>query len=100
MISRHWRGLARLAEAGAYERHLLGPTLAELEEIPGFIDVALHRRRFKEGIQFLVITRWQSLEAITKFAGPDAEAAVVPAEVEAMMIEFDRRVEHFEVVET
>ena len=29
-----------------------------------------------------------SMEAIERFAGSDAEAAVVPAEVEAMMIEY------------
>jgi hypothetical protein len=29
---------------------------------------------------------------------PRQSAAVVPAEVDAMMIEYDRRVEHFEVV--
>jgi hypothetical protein len=39
------------------------------------------------------------MEAIRRFAGPDAEAAVVPAEVDAMMIEYDRRVSHFEVVD-
>jgi hypothetical protein len=46
-----------------------------------------------------VVTRWQSLEAIAGFAGRDPEAAVVPAEVAAMMIDYDRRATHFEVIE-
>lgn len=99
MISRHWRGLVRPDQARAYEKHLLELTLPELKEIPGFVDVALHRRRFKAGVEFLVVTRWGSMEAISKFAGTDIEAAVVPAEVDAMMIEYDRRVQHFQVVE-
>jgi hypothetical protein len=39
------------------------------------------------------------MEAIESFAGSDAEAAVVPAEVQEMMIEYDRRVNHFEVID-
>jgi hypothetical protein len=34
-----------------------------------------------------------------KFAGADPEVAVVPARVAQMMIEYDRRARHFEVVE-
>jgi hypothetical protein len=38
------------------------------------------------------------MDAIAKFAGSDPEAAVVPAKAAAMMIEYDRRVRHFEVI--
>jgi heme-degrading monooxygenase HmoA len=99
VISRHWRGLVRPDQARAYEKHLLEQTLPELKEIPGFVDVALHRRRVEDGVEFLVVTRWESMEAISRFAGSDTEAAVVPDEVDAMMVEYDRRVKHFEVVE-
>ena len=50
-------------------------------------------------MEFLVVTRWESLDAIVKFAGADAEAAVVPPHVQSMMIEYDQRVRHYEVVE-
>jgi heme-degrading monooxygenase HmoA len=99
VISRHWRGLVRPDQARAYEKHLLEQTLPELREIPGFVDVALHRRPFEKGVEFLVVTRWESMDAISKFAGSDTEAAVVPPEVDAMMIEYDQRAKHFEVVE-
>jgi hypothetical protein len=39
------------------------------------------------------------LTAIASFAGADAEAAVVPPKVVAMMIEYDDRARHFEVIE-
>jgi hypothetical protein len=42
---------------------------------------------------------WESLEAIRAFAGPDAETAVVPENVQTMMLEYDRRVRHYQVVE-
>ncbi len=38
------------------------------------------------------------MEAIRKFAGIDPEIAVVPSAVQAMMVDFDGRVRHYEVV--
>jgi heme-degrading monooxygenase HmoA len=99
MISRQWRGLARSSEAQNYVRHLRAETFPSLREIPGFVDASILSRARGEGVEFLIVTRWSSLDAIAKFAGADPEAAVVPAEVTAMMIDYDRRVTHFEVVE-
>jgi hypothetical protein len=39
------------------------------------------------------------MDTLAKFSGSDAEAAVVPAKAAEMMIEYDRRARHFEVVE-
>jgi hypothetical protein len=38
------------------------------------------------------------LQAIRAFAGADAETAVVPLVAQAMMVEFDRRAVHYEIV--
>jgi len=46
------------------------------------------------------VTVWESLEAIRSFAGEDSEAAVVPLVAQAMMVEFDARARHYEVVLT
>jgi len=99
MISRQWRGLARSNQAHKYVQHLRGETLPALRAIPGFVDASILSRPLGEGVEFIVVTLWQSLDAIARFAGADPEAAVVPAEVAAMMIEYDRRARHFEVVE-
>jgi heme-degrading monooxygenase HmoA len=99
MISRHWRGLARIDAAAAYESHLRTETLPALRLISGFVDAAMLRRVLPRGIEFLVVTRWESMAAIESFAGVDVEAAVVPENVRAMMLEYDQRVRHYEVVE-
>jgi len=98
MIARHWRGLARAERAAEYERHLVTETFPSLQRIDGFVEAAILKRTVERGVEFLVVTRWRSLEAIRRFAGDDAEAAVVPDAVQAMMIDFDRRATHFEVV--
>jgi hypothetical protein len=38
------------------------------------------------------------MEAIKKFAGDDPEKAVVPAVVKSMMLTYEQRVKHYEVV--
>jgi heme-degrading monooxygenase HmoA len=99
VISRQWRGLARSNQAQNYVQHLRGETFPALRKIPGFVDASILSRPLGGGVEFIVVTRWESLDAIARFAGTDLQAAVVPAEVAAMMIDYDRRATHFEVVE-
>lgn len=98
MISRKWRGLARHNRAQDYVHHLRTQTFPAMKKLPGFVDGSILSRRLEEGVEFLVVTRWASLDAITRFAGADAETAVVPDEAAAMMIDYDRRARHFEVI--
>jgi heme-degrading monooxygenase HmoA len=99
MISRQWRGLARPERADAYVEHLRTETFPKIRTIPGFVSASILKRELEQGVEFLVVTHWKSLDAIRGFAGTDVEAAVVPAEVERMMIEYDRSARHYEVVE-
>jgi heme-degrading monooxygenase HmoA len=98
MISRQWRGLAKAPQADLYVRHLHTETFPALHSIPGFVGASILRRSVARGVEFLVVTQWESLEAIRAFAGADVETAVVPEKVAEMMIEYDRTVRHYEVV--
>jgi heme-degrading monooxygenase HmoA len=99
MISRQWRGLARAERADEYVQHLRRDTFPQLARIDGFVDANILRRSVERGVEFLVVTRWRSLDAISKFSGADAEIAVVPENVQQMMLDYDRRVSHYELVE-
>jgi len=50
-------------------------------------------------IEFLVLTRWQSLDAVRGFAGTDVERAIVEPGAVAAIIDFDATVRHYEVLE-
>lgn len=100
MISRHWRGVAKTAEAANYIHHLRHDTFPQLARIPGFVSAAILRRPAAAGVEFLVVTAWQSMDAIRQFAGEAADAAVVPPVVQAMMVEYDTTVAHYQIVET
>jgi len=44
-----------------------------------------------------VITVWDSIEDIRKFSGKDITLAVVPPQVQALMVSYDQRAVHYEV---
>ena len=98
MICRHWRGLAFPKFETAYAEYLRANTLPHLQSLAGFHGASVLKRPSSEGVEFIVITRWESKESIEAFAGADAEVAVVPDEVRRMMREFDSRARHYEEV--
>src|SRR5688572_29817526 len=99
MISRQWRGLARPDKAADYQEHLRTETFPAIGAIEGFVDATILKRAVAHGVEFLIVTRWKTMDAITRFAGDDPEVAVVPQSVREMMLDYDLRVRHYEVVE-
>jgi heme-degrading monooxygenase HmoA len=99
MIVRQWRALARSETAGDYVRHLEAATFPELQKIEGFVSARILRRTHPRGVEFIIETSWRSLEDIRRFAGADVEVAVVPPQVAALMLEYEERARHYEVIE-
>ena len=99
MIIREWRGRASSSQAHAYPKHFHEKVVPELRRVPGFAGAQLGRRQLDDKIEFLVLTRWRSMDAIRAFAGMDVEKAVVEPDAVAALIEFDSRVRHYDVVE-
>jgi heme-degrading monooxygenase HmoA len=99
MIIREWRGRAAPSKAEDYPAHFRQTVLPELRGNAGFCGVHLSRRRTPEHIEFLVLTRWQSIKVIRAFAGADPEQAVVEPGAVAALSDFDADVRHHEVLE-
>jgi hypothetical protein len=99
MISRHWKGTAKLGQAENYINHLKTDTFPELAKIDGFLRAEILKRTTDEGTEFLIVTVWESMDAIGCFAGPTPDVAVVPPQAQAMMISYDEHVVHYEVAE-
>ncbi len=99
MIIREWRGRAAWARADAYPLHFRGAVLPALRRSPGFLGASLSQRRLADRVEFLVLTRWQSLDAIRAFTGDDLDTAVVEPAGVAALLDFDRTVQHYETIE-
>jgi heme-degrading monooxygenase HmoA len=78
--------------------HLQSATFPKMRQLPGYRGAWLMRRAAPQGVEFLVVSLWDSLEAIKGFAGPEPEVAVVPPAARALMVEYDERVQHFELI--
>ena len=99
MILREWRGRTSPARQQDYIDYFRRNVLPELGAVDGFMGVSLLKTERTGEIEFLVLTRWASMDAIRKFAGDEIEEAVVHPEAAAILRDFDRTVSHYEVVE-
>jgi heme-degrading monooxygenase HmoA len=99
MILREWRGRANQANRDAYPTHFRNNVLPELHNIPGFLGACLSERQRDDTIEFLVLTRWQSLEAIRRFAGGDIARSIVEPGAVAALADYDATVQHYEIIE-
>lgn len=99
MIVRAWRGRAAATNAYAYVEHFRNAVLPELHRIDGFRGASLLRKDRGMEVEYVVLSRWASMEAIRAFAGNEVEKAVVEPQAVAALIDFDREVEHYLVVE-
>lgn len=97
MIARHWTGLCKQERAHDYISHLENDTFKYLVSIPGFVKASILKRDTEEGVEFLITTHWDSIDAIRQFAGADFENAVVPPFVRNIMVRYDAKVRHYEV---
>ena len=97
MILRHWSARTSEALLPKYLEYFSKSVRPELLGVPGFLNASVSVRHSTNGAEILVETSWDSLESIRAFAGPDLEAAVVRDEAAALLIDFDRRVRHYEM---
>jgi heme-degrading monooxygenase HmoA len=98
VIARTWRGAVRTEDSDAYLEYLNQTGLAEYGKTPGNRGVLGLRRVVGDRAEFLLVSLWDSQEAIRQFAGEDIEKAVFYPEDEQFLIEKEDRVAHYEVV--
>jgi heme-degrading monooxygenase HmoA len=99
VVIREWRGRASPSRMDAYPRHFRDNVIPALRELPGFAGAHLSWHAFGDNVEFLVLTLWQSMDAIRDFAGHDVEKAVVEPAAVAALLDFDSDVYHYEVIE-
>lgn len=98
MIARLWRGRATPELAHLYVRHVTERVFPSLGSIPGHRGAWLLRRETDGRVEFLVLTLWDSMEAVARFAGDDPNLAVVEPPARAVLAEFDEMVAHYELL--
>ncbi len=98
MIARVWRATATADGAEKYRQHFTESVLPELQSLDGYRGAYLFRRDHDNHVELEVMTLWESLDAIQRFAGADVAMAVVEPAARAVLTGFDARVSHRNVV--
>jgi heme-degrading monooxygenase HmoA len=97
-LARLWRGATKAEDADAYLAYLHESGIPGYRRTPGNRGVFVLRRIANERAEFLLITLWDSEDAVRRFAGEDMGRAVFYPEDDRFLIARDERVDHFDVV--
>jgi heme-degrading monooxygenase HmoA len=100
MISRVWHGWTSRENADAYEDLLRTEIFIGIAKrsIQGYRGIHLLRRDVDDGVEFVTIMWFDSLDAVRAFAGEDYEVAVVPSKARQRLSRFDSRSAHYQVI--
>jgi heme-degrading monooxygenase HmoA len=99
VIARVWRGWTKPENGDAYEELLRTNVFPALtSRVPGFRGGYVSRRDVEGDVEFLVMTLFDSLEAVRAFAGDDYEVPVIEPEAARLLRRADDRAAHYEVV--
>ena len=96
-VARIWHGRTPLARAEEYRQYLFDAGVRKIASIPGNRGVQLLVRKGESEAEFMVVSYWDSIDAIKGYAGPTYENAHdLPRDAE-FLIEKENKVRHFEI---
>ena len=98
MIARTWHGRVPAARADDYYEYLLRTGVADYQATPGNRGVLVQRRIERDVAHFVLITFWDSIDSIKKFAGDHPEQARYYPEDDDYLLEREAGVTHAEVL--
>ncbi len=97
MVARVWRGRTAAARTDEYTRYLEAG-LSPFRTIPGSRGCQMMRRTLGDVTEFVVISYWESRDAIQAFAGADIEKPHhLPRDGE-LLLELPQAVQHFDIL--
>jgi heme-degrading monooxygenase HmoA len=100
MIARIWRGITPAEISDAYAKFLHTKGLEDYKATPGNRGIQVLHRIVGDRAEFVLITLWDSMDAIRAFAGDDPEKAVYYPEDDDFLIDRELNVAHYEILET
>ena len=92
MIARIWHGWTKPADAKAYEtllREEIFPSIVA-RKIEGYHGAELFIRDEGEEVEFVTLLRFDSMDAVTQFAGFDASKPVIYPKAEALITRMEQ----------
>lgn len=98
MIARTWHGITDASKADEYLDYLNKTGIPEYKATQGNLGVYVLRRIEGNKAHFLLLTLWESEDAIKRFAGTNMEKAKYYPEDEQFLLELEPTATHYEVM--
>ena len=98
VIARIWHGRTKTSKADEYYEYLKEAGIKKIQGITGNLGVQVLRRTDKEITEFTVISYWDSMDAIRRFAGNDVEKTHNLPKDPEYLLELEPTVKHYDVV--
>jgi heme-degrading monooxygenase HmoA len=97
MIARIWRGRVRASDVVAYQRYIAQTGLRDYRSTQGNRGAYILTRVEGDVAHVITLSVWDNLESIRAFAGDDVTLARYYPEDQRYLLDFPKRVEHYEV---
>jgi heme-degrading monooxygenase HmoA len=97
MIARIWKGAVRREDGDDYASYMRATGIAGYRATPGNQAALMLRRDVGDRCEFVMVTLWDSMDAVTAFAGSEPDKAVFYPEDDRYLVERDLTVDHYEV---
>lgn len=94
---RLWHGKVVIEKADEYEKFLITKAGPDYSSVDGLIKLYFQRKNENTIAHFLLVTIWDSLESVKKFAGTNPEIAKYYPEDDYFLLEKEKYVSVYEV---
>lgn len=99
MIARLWHGRVPISKSDEYLRRMRTIAIPDYKSTPGNRGAFALRQIEGDVARFVMLTFWESREAIARFAGNDIEAAKYYDFDRDFLLELEPSVKHYEIYE-
>ena len=97
MIVRLWHGRTNILKAEAYAEFMKERAAPDYSSADGLMKLYFLRRNDGDVVHFLLVTHWNSMESVKKFAGEHPEKAKYYPEDDTFLLEKEETSALYEV---
>ena len=97
MIVRTWHGRTRHSDGDEYEAFMVKRAVPDYCSVAGLEKLFFTRRNEGDDSHFLLITIWDSIDSVKKFAGENPEIAKYYAEDDVYLLEKEEYSHNYQV---
>ena len=96
-IMRLWHGEVSIEKANEYDKFMIEKAAPDYGSVDGLLKLYFQRRNENKTAHFLLVTIWDSLESIKRFAGAEPEIAKYYPEDDEFLLEKEKTSSMYEV---